>query len=80
SKELANADITDDTHIFVMSEKERRQVIARFLRANEENTFVLSDFVGDELEIMDPYGGSVQTYGLCFELIRTSVEKLVNLL
>lgn len=80
SKELTDGDITDATIIFVMSEKERRQVIARFARATEENTFVLSDYVGDELEIMDPYGGTVQTYGLCFELIRTSLEKLINII
>ncbi len=80
SQELKNDEITDETYVFVMSDKERRQVIARYKNANEYNTFVLSDFVGDELEIMDPYGGNVQTYGLCFELIRTSVEKLVMLL
>ena len=80
SKELADSEITDTTYIFVMSEKERRQVISRFAHATPENTFVLSDYVGDELEIMDPYGGSVQTYGICFELLRTSIEKLVGLL
>ncbi len=32
--------------------------------------------MGDELEIMDPYGGTLQTYGICFEVIRASIQKL----
>ena len=35
---------------------------------------------GDELEILDPYGGSLQSYGLCYETMRKSIIKLVKLL
>ena len=46
--------------------------------ATEENTFVLSTFVGDELEILDTYGAPLQSYGLCFEVIKRSVEKALE--
>ena len=44
--------------------------------ATEENTRVLSAYVGDELEIVDPYGGSLQVYGLCFEVLKNAIERL----
>lgn len=40
----------------------------------------LRNWVGDELEIIDPYGGTLQAYGLCYETMRKTILKLVNLL
>lgn len=37
----------------------------------------LSTYVGDEIEVVDPYGASLQTYGLCFEVLKKSIEKLL---
>ena len=34
--------------------------------------------VGDELEILDPYGGTLQSYGLCYESLRATLKKLVK--
>ena len=45
-----------------------------------EQVFVLSQYVGDELEILDPYGGTLQSYGLCYESLRATLKKLVRLL
>jgi protein-tyrosine phosphatase len=36
--------------------------------------------VGDELEIIDPYGGELPAYGLCYETLRKSIKKLVRML
>lgn len=76
SKELTDSEIRQDTMIFVMEERQRSRVIARFPSATEDNVFLLSAYVGDELEIMDPYGGTLQTYGICFEVLRQTVQKL----
>ncbi len=78
AKQLDPEDLTDGCCIFVMEEKQKSIVLERIPLANEENTFVLSGYVGDELDIMDPYGGSLQTYGICYEVIRASIEKLIN--
>lgn len=75
--QLTDEDINADTLIFTMEERQRRQIIARVESADEDNTFVISTYIGDELEILDPYGGALQTYGLCFEVIRASIEKLI---
>ena len=78
SQQLEGSDYTKDTYVFTMDEKECHRIIERIEPANETNTFVLSAYIGDELEIMDPYGGPLQTYGLCFEVIKTSVGKLIE--
>ena len=47
-------------------------------KAVPENVQVLTSYVGDELEIMDPYGGALPAYGLCYETLRKSIKKLVK--
>ena len=78
STQLSAEDYEYDTYVFTMEERERKRIKGMIDEANDENTFVLSDYIGDELEIMDPYGGPVQTYGLCFEVIKTSIKKLID--
>ena len=80
SAPLRNEDITEGTLIFTMEESQRQKVLAQYENANVENVYVLTDFVGDELEILDPYGGTLTAYGLCYETLRKSIKKLVNIL
>lgn len=76
SEELSDEDITDGTLILAMNAKQRSDAIAEHDEANESNTFVLSEFAGEELEIMDPYGGNLQVYGICLEALGQTIEKL----
>ena len=80
SEQLSNEDITENTVVFTMEEKQRQKVLTQYENAHIENVYVLTNFVGDELEILDPYGGNLQAYGLCYETMRKSIQKLVNLL
>lgn len=77
AEQLAEEDITENTLIFTMEEHQRQRIIMDWERANEKNTFVLSNFVGDELEILNPYGTPLQSYGLCYEVLRKTIEKLL---
>ena len=56
------------------------KIFEKYENANPQNVHVLTEFVGEELEIVDPYGGSLQSYGLCYEMMRKTIMKLVNLL
>lgn len=76
SEELSDKDITDETLMLTMNAKQRSDVISEFEVANDDNTFVLSEFAGEELEIMDPYGGNLQVYGICLEALGQTIEKL----
>ena len=61
-----------------MEQSQRAKVLDMCPEATEEQVQVLTDYVGDELEIMDPYGGTLQAYGLCYETLRKSIKKLVK--
>ena len=80
SKQLKNEEITENTLVFTMEKGQREKVLSHYENASPENVYVLTDFVGDELEILDPYGGSLQSYGLCYETLRKSIKKLVKII
>ncbi len=80
STELSEEDFAPDTLVFVMEKSQLEKIIEKYENAIPENIFVLNEFVGDELEIVDPYGGTLQAYGLCYEVIRKSIQKLVEIL
>lgn len=78
SMPLTDEEITESTLVLVMEQTQRKKVLENFSNASEENVYVLTDFVGDELEIMNPYGGTLQAYGLCYETLRQTIKKLVQ--
>lgn len=76
SRQLEESDFDGRTMVFTMSASQRQKILDTYEGATEENTRVLSAYVGDELEIVDPYGGSLQVYGLCFEVLKNAIERL----
>ena len=78
SAQLLEEDFTEDTLVLVMERTQREKV--KYKGARPEDVFVLTDLAGEELEIIDPYGGTLQAYGLCYETMRKTIRKLVNLL
>jgi len=80
STPLREDDITEDTLILTMESVQKRKVLETFKMVNPQNVHVLTEFVGDELEVVNPYGGSLQLYGLCYETLVTTVRKLANIL
>ena len=80
STQLTGEDFTEDTLVIVMEHAQLEKVLEKYENANPENVHVLTELVGEELEIIDPYGGTLQAYGLCYETMRKTIKKLVNLL
>lgn len=80
SSQLEEEDFAKDTLIIVMGSSDRQKILDLFEHAILENVQVLTELVGDELEIMDPYGGSLQAYGLCYEMLSKSIKKLAAML
>lgn len=78
--QLSQEDISPDTLILVMEQVQRDKILQQFEDVTEENVQVLTELVGDELEIVNPYGGNLSVYGLCYETLRKSIKKLVKLL
>ena len=80
SKQLEIEEVTENTIILTMESSDRDKVLELYPEINPEHVYVLSEFVGDELEILDPYGRALQNYGLCYESLRMTIKKLVKIL
>ena len=80
SVQLTEEDLTNDTLILTMERAQKERLLELYGMDKEENIQVLTELVGDELEILDPYGGPLPAYGLCYETLRKSIKKLVKLL
>ena len=80
STQLTEEDFSEDALVLVMEHSQREKILEKYGHADPENVYVLTELVGDELEIIDPYGGTLQAYGLCYETMRKTILKLVNLL
>lgn len=78
--QLSEEDITPHTLILTMENVHRERVLEKFSNANPEHVFVLNEFVGDELEILDPYGSPLPSYGLCYETLRKTIKKFVKII
>ena len=80
SSQLEEEDFAQDTFVIVMGKSDKQKILDMFANAVPENVQVLTELVGDELEIMDPYGGTLQSYGICYETLSKSIKKLAAML
>ena len=80
SSQLEEEDFAQDTLVIVMGKSDKQKILDMFANAVPENVQVLTELVGDELEIMDPYGGTLQSYGICYETLSKSMKRLAAML
>lgn len=80
SERINNNDITEDTIILTIDENIRDGAINSLENATPENTFEICKIAKEELQIMDPYGGTLQTYGLCYESMKNIIKKVIEVL
>jgi protein-tyrosine-phosphatase len=78
SKALTEEDFGEDTLVITFETAIRETIETKFPKA--KNLYVLTDITGDELEIFDPCGQEIVTYGLCYEAIEKTVTKLAEVL
>lgn len=75
SEQLTAEDVDDHTLVLVMEEKHIPQVLAIIGEEKLPQVQVLTTLVGEELEIMDPYGAPLPSYGLCYESLSKTIKK-----
>lgn len=80
SEQFSEAEVTANTIIFAMETVYRDRIIDKYPSINPDQVHVLSEFVGDELEVLDPYGGQLPNYGLCYESLRVSLKKFLKII
>lgn len=76
---LSPADVTEQT-LLICFEDAQRERILKLLPPEfpEGQVRVLHELTGDELEIMNPYGAPLPTYGLLFESLNKAIFKLAK--
>ena len=79
SCQLEQEDLTPEHLIIAMGEEQRQKIIENYEIPEGMDLAVLNELTGDELEIINPYGGTLQAYGLCYETLNKTIKKLVNL-
>ncbi|MDO5519178.1 MAG: low molecular weight protein arginine phosphatase [bacterium] len=72
---LVDTDITENTLILTMTEKQKQTVIEEF--ENATDVYTMKEFVGMDGDVMDPYGGTLLEYEECFAELSMLVKKTV---
>lgn len=76
SKALVEKDFIAGTLVVAMDQKDYKKILEQFEASAQENVALLSEYVEDELDILNPYGQSIQVYGLCYETLLNTLTKL----
>ena len=75
SKELDAEDITENSLILTMTDKQKRQICEKFNLT--DRVFTIKDFNGEEGEVKDPYGGTLVDYEECFNELLRLIKKTI---
>ena len=78
SELLTEDDFDDRTLILTIDRRQCARLLEDFPDA--ENVFALADYIQAEEEVRDPYGGSLQEYGMCFEKLEQQVKRVAKIL
>lgn len=78
SKQLSRDEIDEDTLVLVLEYADVSKTIDLIGDDFAGNVHVLTEVVGEELEIMDPYGAPLAAYGLCYETLSKTIKKLAT--
>lgn len=73
SRGLKASDIDDKTLILTMTEAHKSKIIDDYPRAM--NVFTITEYVGEEGDVVDPYGGSLVEYEECYVELARLVKK-----
>lgn len=74
---LQAEDITDRTLLLTMTFSEKVKLIEEY---PEADIYTLGEFVGEDTDILDPYGGEEEQYEKCYEDISRRVKKVIQIL
>ena len=72
-----NLEITEDSElILTMTESHKKAVINAFPSASKK-VFTLMEYIGEQSDIEDPFGGDISTYRGISLALRSSINKLL---
>jgi protein-tyrosine phosphatase len=78
ASQLTAEDVDDHTLVLVMEQADIPKAAAIVGEERLPQIQVLTALVGEELEIMNPYGAPLPSYGLCFESMSKTIRKFAG--
>jgi protein-tyrosine phosphatase len=75
SKQLKASDIDENTLILTMTEKQKNNIVEMF--DYSDNVYTIKEFVGENGDVTDPYGGTLIDYEECYVELARLVKKTV---
>ncbi len=75
TKPLVREDITEDTLLLTMTGTQAERIRHHFADASE--VYTIKEYVGEQGDVVDPYGKSIVEYEECFAELARLVKKVV---
>lgn len=73
---FSEAEIDEKILLLTMNESQKRKILAEY--GDEVNVYTLTEYVGDNGEILNPYGKPLSSYAECMEKVSELIEKLTE--
>lgn len=77
SQQLQQEEITEDTLVLTMTFSEKVALMEKY---QGENVYTIGEFVGEDTDIADPYGGEEDEYEKTYDDIARRVKKIIQIL
>ncbi len=76
SQPVQSEEILGDVLILTMTFSEKVKFLEEY---SVENVYTLGEFVGEDTDIIDPYGGEEEQYERCYEDILRRIKKVIEI-
>lgn len=73
---LTAKDLDEDTLVLTLEESLKWKIVSEY--ENVKNVYTLSEYIGDERQVLSVHGQPLVVYGENFELIKELIEKLAD--
>jgi protein-tyrosine-phosphatase len=77
SMQLQQEELKEGTLVLTMTFSEKVTFLEQY---QHEDVYTLGEFVGEDTDIMDPYGGEEEQYEKCYDDIARRVRKVIQIL
>lgn len=77
SEPLTQEDFNERTLILAVSQATKKKIFEEFELPEGLPVYMLNEYVKEEREVTNPYGGTLADYGQCFSELETLIKKLV---
>lgn len=75
AKQLVQEDIEEETLVFTISREQKERICRDY--DVDTNVYTIKEFIEEDGDVMDPYGGTLVEYEECFVELSRDIKKIV---